>query len=138
MDDSALARAIAASAKDERGELLSGFLSKHIGADRKYNETNSGLGYRSPEGWMVGGYQNSLNRPSFYAGKEFQTDLIPNRLAAALMVGGVTGYDKPINPLALPALIYKLDQERALAATMVPAIKGVTPATVALQLRKKF
>lgn len=138
MDDSALARAIAASVKDDRGELLSGFMSKHLGTNQRFNETNSGLGYRSPEGWMVGGYQNSLNRPSFYAGREFQADVIPNKLAAALMVGGVTGYGRPINPLALPALIYKMDQDRALAATMVPAIKGVTPATVALQLRKKF
>lgn len=133
-----LAQAIAAAAKDDRGELLSGFLSKHIGADRQYNEQNSGLGYRSPEGWMIGGYKNSLNRPSFYAGKEFQTDIIPNKLAAALMVGGVTGYDRPINPLALPALVYQMDKDRALAAALVPPVKGVTPATLALQLRRKF
>jgi len=139
MDQEALAKAIAAAAMDERrGEMLSGFLSKHIGTDKKYNENNAGMGYRSPEGWMVGGYQNSLNRPSFYAGREFQTDIIPNKLAAALMVGGVTGYDKPINPLALPALVYKMDQDRSLAGTFVPPIKGVTPATIALQLRKKF
>ena len=133
-----LAQAIAAAAKDDRGELLSGFLSKHIGSNQQFNEQNSGLGYRSPEGWMIGGYKNSLNRPSFYAGKEFQADIIPNKLAAALMVGGVTGYDRPINPLALPALVYQMDQDRALAAAFVPPVKGVTPATIALQMRKKF
>lgn len=138
MDDQQLAQAIAASANKDRGELLSGFLSKHFGTSQQFNEQNSGIGYRHPSGWMGGYYQNSLNRPSVYFGKEFTTDVIPNQLQAALMLGGVTGYGKPVNALALPELIYKLDQDRAIAAGFIPPVKGVTPATLALQLRKRF
>lgn len=138
MDSEQLAKAIAAAANDKKGEMLSGFLSKHIGADQKFNENNMGLGYRSPEGWMLGAYQNSINRPSVYFGREFQTDLIPNRLAAGLMLGGVTGYGKPVNALALPELIYKMDDGRSIAGTFVPPVKGVTPATIALQMRRSF
>lgn len=138
MDREKLAKAIAAAAVDDRGELLSGFMSKHVGADRDYNETNMGLGYRHPSGWMGGAYQNSLGKPSVYFGKEFQTDVIPNKLAAGLMLGGVTGYGRPINPLALPELIYKMDDGRSIAGTFVPPVKGVTPATFAVQMRKRF
>lgn len=138
MDAERLARAIAGAAKDDRGELLSGFMSKHMGTSQKFNETNTGLGYKHPSGWMGGYYQNSLDRPSVYFGREFATDVIPNRLQAAMMLGGVTGYGRGINPLALPELIYKLDNERSIAGALVPPVKGVTPATIAIQMRKKF
>jgi len=137
MDADALALAIAAAANDNRGQLMSGFVSKHAGST-PYNENNYGIGYRSPDGWMGGVYRNSLNKPSAYFGKEFTHDLLPNRLAAGLMVGGVTGYGRPVNPLLLPELIYKMDKERAIAMGLIPPVKGVTPATIALQLRRRF
>jgi len=138
MDQNKLAEAIAAAANTDRGELLSGFLSKHFGTDQKFNETNTGIGYKHPSGWMGGVYQNSVDRPSVYFGREFATDVIPNKLQAALMLGGVTGYGKPVNALALPELIYKMDQDRSIAAGLIPPVKNVTPATLAIQMRKRF
>lgn len=130
-----LAQAIADSAVDRRGEVLSGFVSKHFGG-RPMNENNAGLGYRHPSGWMGGAYVNSLGKPSAYFGKEFTTPLT-NNLAAGLVLGGVTGYGKPVNALALPELIYQLDKERAIAAGLIPPVNGM-PTTLAVQLRKKF
>jgi hypothetical protein len=138
---SKLAQAIAAAAEKPQGELMSGFRSKHVGGG-DFNEQNTGLGYRSPEGWMLGAYRNSINKPSVYAGREFSTTLFgeggDHHLDAGVMLGGVTGYGRPVTPAILPELIYRMPQGRALAATVVPPIKGVTPATFALQMRKAF
>lgn len=141
--DTKLARAIAAAAvNQQRGEMTTGFLSKHIGGG-EFNERNSGLGYVSPGGWMAGGYRNSINKPSFYAGKEMLANLFggegsDHRLDAGVVLGGATGYGRPITPMILPEMVYRMPQGRSLAATFVPPIKGQTPATFALQMRKKF
>lgn len=139
---SKLAQAIAAAAAEKpRGEIMSGFRSKHMGGG-DFNEENTGLGYRSPEGWMLGAYRNSIGKPSVYAGREFATNLLneggDHRLDAGLMLGGVTGYGRPVTPAILPQLIYRMPEGRSLAATVVPPIKGVAPATFALQMRKAF
>lgn len=136
--ESKIAQAIANA---PRGELMTGFLSKHVNPDRQYNEANVGLGYMSPNGWMAGGYKNSLNRPSFYLGKEIKADLFDNPgrgFDTALALGAVTGYEKPLVPLALPQLIYNAGEGRRYAATVIPPIKGVTPMTFALQARQRF
>lgn len=137
-----LAQAIAASAVDrKRGEMMTGFRSHHFGGG-DFNEQNTGLGYRSPGGWMFGAYNNSLGKPSAYVGKEFATNLLgeggDHRLDAGVMLGGVTGYGRPVTPAVLPELIYRMPEGRSLAATVVPPIKGVTPATLAIQMRKAF
>lgn len=124
--------------EDKRGWLMSGFLSKHINPDREYNEQNHGIGYKTHDGYLAGIYKNSLNKNSVYAGKEFQTDPILNdKLKLALVLGLVTGYNKPVQPLALPEVLYG-NKEHELALGIVPPIKGVTPATAALQYRKRF
>lgn len=124
--------------EDKRGWLMSGFLSKHINPDRQYNEQNHGIGYKTHDGYLAGLYRNSLNKNSVYAGKEFQSDPILNdKLKLALVLGLVTGYNKPVQPLALPEVLYG-NKEHELALGIVPPIKGVTPATAALQYRKRF
>ena len=120
--------------------LTTGFLSKHIGADRKYNENNQGLGYVSPDNWMLGAYMNSLGKPSVYGAKKWETDpmkLGPADMRAGLLAGLVTGYGKPVMPLLMPEVSATFG-ERQLGLGFVPPIKGVTPAVLALQLRKKF
>ena len=122
------------------GYLLSGFKSKHFGTDKKYNEENAGLGYMTLDGLFGGGYKNSLGKTSIYAGKELQSDplkLGPVELKALLSLGGVTGYGRPITPMAVPGVGLTLG-DFMLALSGIPAIKGQTPATLALQLRKKF
>lgn len=124
--------------EDKRGWLMSGFLSKHINPDKQYNEQNHGIGYKNHDGYLAGLYKNSLNKNSVYAGKEFQSDPILNdKLKLAIVLGLVSGYQKPVQPLALPEILYG-NKEHELALGIVPPIKGVTPATAALQYRKRF
>jgi hypothetical protein len=123
---------------DDRGWLMSGFLSKHINADKDFNENNYGLGYKTNDGYLAGVYRNSLDKNSVYAGKEFQTDpLIGDKLKLAIVLGLVSGYNKNIMPMALPEILYG-DKQNETALGFVPPIKGVTPATFALQFRKRF
>lgn len=121
-------------------QVTTGFLSKHLGTDRKYNETNSGLGFALKNGLTFGGYENSLGRPSFYAAKEWKTDpyqMGPVGLQAGLLGGAVTGYGKPIMPLLMPEVVGSMGNH-SLALGLVPPIKKVTPAVLALQYRRGF
>lgn len=116
--------------------VLTGFMSKHD-SDKKLNEANHGIGYRSDYGYFVGYYVNSENRDSFYLGREFQHRLTPN-LSVGLLAGAVTGYThmSPA-PLLLPELIF--DYKKIETAVMViPKLSGNVPTTVALQVRYKF
>jgi hypothetical protein len=136
--ESKLARALGDA--NERGELMSGFVSKHINPDHQYNENNVGIGYLGPGGWMGGAYKNSLNKTSVYAGREALRDLFGDRnngLRGGVVVGAVTGYGKPLTPMVLPELVYRMG-DQSIAGTFVPPVRGMTPATVALQLRRKF
>jgi hypothetical protein len=124
--------------EDKRGWITSGFLSKHIDSDKKYNENNYGIGYKSHDGWLGGYYRNSLDKDSLYAGKEFKTDpILGDKLRLAIILGLATGYNKPVTPLALPELLYG-NKEHEAALGIVPPLKGITPATLALQYRKRF
>lgn len=124
--------------EDKRGWLMSGFLSKHINSDKKYNEQNNGIGYKTNDGYLAGIYKNSLDKTSVYGGKEFQSDpILDDKLRLALVLGLVSGYNKPVTPLVLPEVLYG-NKEHELALGMVPPIKNVTPATLALQYRKRF
>jgi hypothetical protein len=123
-----------------KGHITSGFLSKHVGAERRFNENNYGLGYLSPEGWGMGVYKNSLGKPSGYVAREFSTNPVeigPAQVAGTLNLGGVVGYPKPILPVVMPGLNVGLG-DYTVAAGLVPRIKGVTPLTIALQLRKQM
>lgn len=121
-------------------EITTGFLSKHLGDSRNLNENNTGLGYISPTGLILGAYLNSLNKPSVYAAKEMKTEpysVGPAKLRAGLLAGAVTGYKKPLSLLLLPEVTGSVD-DHTLALGIVPPMKGIAPATLALQYRKKF
>ena len=122
------------------GEVMSGFVSKHIGADRQFNENNNGIGYATPKGVLLGYYLNSLGKPSFYAAQELKTDPVnlgPVAFRAGLLGGAVTGYGKPLTPLLMPEVTGTVGDTTA-ALGVVPPVSGVTPLTLALQLRKRF
>lgn len=127
-----------ADEQDKRGWLMSGFLSKHINPSQEYNEQNHGIGYKTHDGYLAGVYRNSLDKNSVYAGKEFQSDpILDEKLRLAIVLGLVSGYNKPVTPLALPEVLYG-NKEHEVALGFVPPIKKVTPGTLALQYRKRF
>lgn len=128
--------------KDHRllDQVMTGFLSKHFGGDHQFNEQNTGLGVSTTDGLLFGGYRNSLNRPSFYAAKEWKTNpymLGPVALQGGLLGGAVTGYGNPLSLLLMPEAIASMG-DHSLALGLVPPVKNMTPATLALQYRKKF
>lgn len=121
-------------------QVMTGFLSKHLGTSQDFNENNGGLGLSTPGGLLFGGYRNSLNRPSAYIAKEWKTDpypMGPFSIRGGLLGGAVTGYEKALTPLLMPELLGSMGQH-TLALGLVPPVKNVTPAVLALQYRKKF
>lgn len=83
--------------------------SKHLNTKEKFNENNSGFGITASkyedsvvEILTAGGYKNSYNNNSFYAGggvaKRMSLDDL--YMDVGVIGGAVTGYDKPISPLA--------------------------------------
>jgi hypothetical protein len=138
-----LALAGAAAAEDEwltrvtpNETALSGFVSKHFGYSRKFNEINYGAGYRWSEGFMAGYYRNSLDRNGFYVGREFQWRL-SGPFNVGLVVGGVTGYAWAVTPMVLPELVVKFKPVE-FAFSVIPPIPNVTPAAVVVQARYLF
>ena len=124
--------------------LLSGFQSSHVGTngrsgDFKYNENNAGVGVMI-DGFAVGTYKNSINKQSVYAAKELRTQIAGDKqlgVDVGVLMGGVTGYKKELQPVVIPEVIAKMGDVEA-AFVYVPPIKGLTPAVVAAQLRVKF
>lgn len=130
---------------DDRYYLTTGFLSKHLSDEGAppggWNESNSGLGLKTPGGILGGIYRNSLGRTSVYGGKEWATDkmrLGPLELQAALTAGLITGYpQKPVMPFAMPGILATLGDHQ-LATGFVPGIRGASVPTIALQYRRSF
>lgn len=116
--------------------VVSGFLSKHINAQEKFNEQNHGIGYRSEYGYFIGYYKNSIYKSSFYAGREFQWH-VAGPVRVGVMAGVVTGYYTKLQPVVLPEVVVKLAPVEV-SVTMIPAISGVTPLTIATQVRILF
>ena len=84
-------------------------LSKHLGTDDEYNERNYGFGVTREEVkddlvklLTAGGYNNSFSEPSYYAGAGMAKRFGKGDYYADLggMVGGITGYEKAIEPMA--------------------------------------
>ena len=71
--------------------------SQHLPAKQRYNNLNPGLYYRTADGWVAGGYMNSLTRPSLYLGHTFGEGRF------AVTVAAVTGYAHPVQPLIVPS-----------------------------------
>lgn len=84
-------------------------VSKHVSPG--YNENNYGLGvrhyYEKYRHWTVGGFRNSENNNSLYAGVGYEWPL-SDGFKVGLIGGIVTGYEKySVAPLLVPVLHYK-------------------------------
>src|SRR5262245_17073269 len=92
-------------------EVVVHVASYHFERDKDLNEFNPGLGlhFRVPDHSFfaaVGAFENSLSRPSVYAGigKDFPiAGPLGFRLSGAL----ITGYMLPVAPIVLPELTVK-------------------------------
>jgi hypothetical protein len=94
-----------------------GGVSHHFNPERKYNETNYGLGYEykynDKINLMVGWYRNSVYNDSYYATARYTPDrdsLIGGRVFGGdinYMIGGISGYKKYVVPAVLPAVCWE-------------------------------
>jgi len=98
---------------------------------QSYNNNNFGLGYKFNNGWEVGGYHNSYNRPTFYLAKEWMiTD------SFGVVAGAGTGYSmihdgRKISFIGALEYKYKLDDKWTAVAQFVPPVKSMDMVGVA-------
>lgn len=111
-------------------------LSKHFGADRKYNERNYGAGITwigGRHGVSAGGYRNSLDRPSAYLGYVYQSARF-RRFSAGVDAGVVTGYRAVVSPMLAPRLDIHAGKRITVKIRYMPAIGGITPAVLSASI----
>ncbi|MET0334276.1 MAG: hypothetical protein ABW190_08380 [Rhizobacter sp.] len=66
--------------------------------EKRYNNVNPGIYYRTTEGWTAGIYRNSLSRTSVYAGYTWKFG------ALDVTTAGVSGYFHTVQPLLVPSV----------------------------------
>lgn len=126
--------------------------SKHIDPKHSFNQFNPGLGVECwpNANWAgtVGGFRNSLRRPSYYGGAIWAPEFTywgPVRLAA---IGGLIsgynygrwgfGHDHTIGPVLLPVLMMEYKHVGANVILVPPIPADELPFTFGFQLRYKF
>lgn len=121
--------------------LIANGASKHLDTDYDYNEVNPGLGLLAEKDgkfFTVGGYKNSHDKNSFYAGgglkKRFGRDYY---IEPGIFGGAFTGYDEALTPAILPMLSVGKNGVGALNAMYAPKVKD-KPAVVMLNLSVPF
>lgn len=127
-------------------EILSGFETYHLHNNSKLNDNNFGLGVEH-NGWIVGYYDNSYRKDSFYVGHEWFHDF-SEHVAIGVEAALITGYDNktlakfegntkhPISPTFAPEI--KLTEGKFSAAIVVaPPISGQTNGNISVQFRYK-
>lgn len=102
-------QAKAATLLDRACAAVQGCAATHVGlhigsrhALPGMNDSNPGAYARNAAGYAAGAYYNSHERISVWAGRQFAADAGP--LQAALLVGAVTGYYRPITPMVVPSV----------------------------------
>ncbi len=95
-------------------------LGMHIGTNHapgyRMNDFNPGAYVRCDQ-TVVGGFVNSVNRTSLYGAR-----LVPIGSGIELSLGGITGYDKKLSPLA--AIHFRAGQTRVAFIPTTPMNRG--------------
>jgi hypothetical protein len=100
------------------------YVRLHLGSwhDRSgYDNANLGLAVRWSGGLTVGGFHNSLGRPSYYGG--LVVPIFDRRsVRLELMSGVITGYSEasPLDVVAVPTLGWHLSQRNTLQIVFIP------------------
>ena len=114
--------------------------SYHTDREPDYNENNLGLGLRikSPERrifFAAGAYRNSVRANSVYVGAGMGM-LDTGLLTVRFMVGGITGYSRPVLPFVFPELVLSY-KEIGLMVGYVPKIDNEIPQFFTFSLVKR-
>lgn len=100
--------------------------SLHLNDGRDYNQVNPGLGVE----WGltthigVGAYANSSRRLSVYStwSREYR---FTQRFSAGVELGGVTGYQWPVLPLAFPYARVRVGGDWVLKVSVLPTPRPI-------------
>ncbi len=93
-----------ASAQNTMGLHVGTYHSSNIECD---NGNNPGVYFHASNGMTVGAYHNSCERQSVYVG--YKTS---DWHGVAIMAIAVTGYDRPITPVAFPTAAMRIGDVR--------------------------
>ena len=77
--------------------------TKYQNNGETWNNTNPGVYVRTDTNWVVGGYYNSMRKPTIYAGKVWPIYQAGN-LKLDLTTGLATGYRFAVVPLVSPSV----------------------------------
>ena len=108
---------------------------------RDLNELNMGLAYRQYEGdyfLSAGGYKNSINRLSLYAG--LGKDIVAYKnIRSVITLGLLSGYNTPlpIIPFVMPELVAEFEDIK-LIFNYSPKVGKISSAAIALSVGFKF
>jgi hypothetical protein len=101
--------------------LVASGLAIHLDGEKHCNSITEGLGYERGD-YAVGFYRNSQCKPSFYAARSWLPIQYRN-LRLGITAGGVTGYGRPITPVAGLAATYE-QKTWGIDLLYVPPFKG--------------
>lgn len=121
------------------------FASYHLDRTKGYNERNLGVGiqYRTSTHWrwVAGGYDNSFNRTTLYAGAGYFTETLVQLLSVNVKLGAivaaVTGYGAHATGAVLPTLSFEKSGFE-LGVGYIPKIDHKTSAVVTGYIGKEF
>lgn len=87
---------------------------------RPCNNANPGAYARTADGWVLGGYHNSVNRPTFYVGRSW-TLAARGRASLEVAALAATGYPAaPVVPLVTPTAALRLTDRSAVRLAYLP------------------
>jgi len=91
-----------------------------------YNNINTGV-YGRFNSWTVGGYHNSIRRPSYYLAYtwEVPTPNVPLMESFAVTAGAITGYESSLNdsgvlPMLVPSAAFRINPKVLLRLSILP------------------
>lgn len=91
-----------------------------------YNNINTGV-YGRFNSWTVGGYHNSIRRPSYYLAYTWEvlTPRVPLVESIAITAGAITGYESSLNnsgvlPMLVPSAAFRINPKVLLRLSILP------------------
>lgn len=114
-------------------------VSKHTHTETKHNQQNFGVGYETDawgRNWQIGTYKNSYWKQSTYLFTELTSFRVTDRIRFRINGGLVTGYQRPIIPMAIPVWTYER-QKWGMDVMTIPSV-GNRMGIYAIQFKVRF
>ncbi len=113
--------------------------SQHFGNDtgQVMNNVNPGGYVEFKNGLIIGGYRNSINRDSYYAGYNYRFPAV-GPVTPSVMGGVVTGYYKSPTLAIVPSLSVELAPGFEARVSYVPKVAATKVHALHLSIERRF